>query len=144
MKLDNIHEQWDTDSRVDLTTLSDHALQLALLHSKYHRILSNERLVALKMETDLKKLKLDKYEFYAYGPTEEQIALGWKLPPRGKIIKSEIPSYLDADSDIIEMNLRIGYQYEKINLLESIIKTLHNRGFHLKTAVDYERLKQGV
>jgi len=42
------------------------------------------------------------------------------------------------------MNLKIAYQQEKIDALESIIKMLHNRGFHIKSAIDFERFKVGA
>jgi methylaspartate ammonia-lyase len=50
---------------------------------------------------------------------------------------------MEADNDIIDMSLKIGYQQEKIDLLESIIKTLTNRGYSIKTAVDWARFMMG-
>lgn len=143
MKLDDIFALWDQDSRVDRNALDDEALKLSQLHHKYHRIYTNERLVLRKYEAELKVLKLDKYEFYTQGPTKETADKGWQLPPIGKIIRSDVGQYLDADKDIIELNLKIGMQHEKIELLESIIKTVSNRGFQIKTAVDWIKYTGG-
>ena len=51
--------------------------------------------------------------------------------------------YLDADPDLIEISLQIGVQLEKVEFLESIIKTLNNRGYIIKTAVEFIRFTMG-
>ena len=91
----------------------------------------------------MKRLKLDKYEFFTQGPDEETQQKGWKLPAKGLILKADIPMYMDADEDIIKLSLKIGVQQEKIELLESIIKTLINRGYNIKTALDWQRFING-
>jgi hypothetical protein len=91
----------------------------------------------------MKQLKLDKYEFLTQGPNEETKDKGWKLPPKGMILKGDIPMYLEADQDVINLSLKIGYQQEKIDLLESIIKTIINRGFLIKSAIEWQKFTMG-
>ena len=88
-------------------------------------------------------MKLDKNEFYGDGPNQDHIEKGWKLPPKGRILKSDLPNYIEADKDIIELNLKIAYQNEKVELLISILKTITNMGFHIKSAIDYQKLTSG-
>jgi hypothetical protein len=78
------------------------------------------------------------------GPTEDTEEKGWKLPPRGAILKAEVNNYIDADPDIIKASLKIGLQQEKIQFLEDIIKSLVNRGFQIKSAIDWEKFKTGI
>jgi hypothetical protein len=144
MKIEDIQNLWSQDSKIDHTELSTEALRIPSLHSKYFRIFTEERLRLRKYELDLKKLKLEKYEFYTQGPTEETHAKGWRLPPIGKVIKSEVNNYVDADDDIIQLTLKVGIQQEKIEMLESIIKSLTNRGFLIKSAIDFEKFKVGM
>ena len=108
MKIEDIQNLWSQDSKIDHTELSTQALRIPSLHSKYFRIFTEERLRLRKYELDLKKLKLEKYEFYTQGPTEETRAKGWRLPPIGKVIKSEVNNYVDADDDIIQLTLKVG------------------------------------
>lgn len=144
MTLDEIFEEWDKDSTVDPTELGNAALDLAKMHHKYYRMFSRERLLLKKLESDLKILKREKSEFYVDGPTQEQIEMGWELPPKGRIrVKSDVPVYIDSDNDIIAMNLKIAYQQEKVELLESIIKLISNRGFQIKSAIEWEKFKVG-
>jgi hypothetical protein len=69
---------------------------------------------------------------------------GWQLPPVGKILRSDVNNYIDSDKDIVNLSLKIGMQLEKIDLLESIIKTIINRGYNLKVALDWEKFKMGA
>jgi hypothetical protein len=78
------------------------------------------------------------------GPTEETHAKGWQLPPQGKILRSDVNNYVEADSEVINLTLKIGIQQEKLELLESVIKSLTNRGFNIKAAIDFERFKVGM
>jgi hypothetical protein len=143
MKLESIFDMWDQDSRVDRQRLDEEALNISVLHAKYHRIFTNERLALRKYEAELKELKLQKFEFYTQGPTKETVELGWQLPPIGKVLKADANTYVDADKDIINLSLKIGIQHEKIGLLESIIRTLQNRGYNIRAAIDYIKFTSG-
>jgi len=144
MKLEDIQTFWEKDSQVDRTELGEEALKIPQLHSKYFKIYSQERLTLRKLEADMKQLKLSKYEFYTQGPTKETQDLGWQLPPIGKILKSDVNSYIEGDKDIINLSLKIGMQQEKVDFVDSIIRSLNNRGYNIKAAIDWERFKVGA
>jgi len=144
MKLDDIYQEWEKDSEINRNELGDEVLRIPKLHHKYFKIFTQERLTLRKLEFDLKQLKLEKFEFFTQGPTPEQHEKGWKLPPQGKILRSEANNYVDSDQEVIQLALRIGMQLEKIELLESVIKTFTNRGFNIKSAIDWEKFKVGI
>lgn len=144
MDIEEIMNLWEEDTKIDRTELGDEALLIPKLHSKYMNILVREKLSLKRLEAEMKQLKLDKYEFYTQGHNEETRDKGWKLPAKGIILKSDIPMYIDSDSDIIELSLKIGLFQQKIEMLESIIKTIINRGFLIKTAVDWQKFTMGA
>jgi hypothetical protein len=144
MKLERIFEEWEKDSEFDKTELGDESLKVAKLHHKYYRMLTQERITKRQLEADFKILRLEKHEFYTQGPSKETMDRGWVMPAIGKVIKSEVTNYIDADRDIIDISLKIGIQSEKIDLLESIIKTLLNRGYNIRAAIDWEKFKMGA
>ena len=144
MKIDELIEIWTKDSVVDKTELANEAIKIAQLHSKYYNFFVYERLKLKALETDYKKLKLEKHEFYTQGPNEETRKKEWKMPAMGRPLKTDIPMYLDADSDLIELNLRISYQTELVNFLESILKSLINRGYNIKSAIDFIKFTNGA
>jgi Recombination, repair and ssDNA binding protein UvsY len=143
MQIDDIMALWEKDTVIDKTELGDESLNSPKLHSKYYNILIKERLYLKKLEAENRQLKLDKYEFFTQGPNEDTKDKGWRLPPKGMILKSDLPMYMDADQDIVDLNLKIGLQQEKIEFLESIIKTIINRNFVIKNAIDWQKFTMG-
>ena len=144
MQLEAIYDEWKKDSEIDKTELGDESIAIPKLHHKYFQIFTSERLQLRKLEAQMKTLKLQKYEFYTQGPSKETQDKGWELPGKGMILKQEMPMYLEGDKDIIELSLKIGYQQEKVELLESIIKSLTNRGFQIKAAIDFYKFTMGA
>jgi hypothetical protein len=144
MDIEKILEEWQTDCKMDRTHLDREAVSIPQLHHKYFKIMVSERLLMRKLEAEMKQLKLDKYEFYTQGHTKETQDKGWSLPSKGLILKADLPMYMEADSEIVSLNLRIGYQLEKIDLLESIIKMVMNRNFQIKSAIDWIKFEQGA
>lgn len=143
MRLEAIFDLWAEDSQLDRADLAHEALQIPALHHKYYKIYSNERLALRSLEAELKVLKQDKFEFYTQGPTKETHEKGWALPPVGKVLKADSNGYIEADKDIIALSLKIGLASEKVELLESIIRSLQNRGYQIKTALDFVKFQNG-
>ena len=143
MKFEDIFEEWKNDSEIDRTELANESLKIPKLHHKYYMMLVAEKTLLKKLEADMKQLKLSKYEFYSQGHTEETRALGWALPARGMILKADIPMYMEADKNIVDLSLRIGMQQEKVEFLESIIKSFQTRGYIIKNAIDFMKFTMG-
>jgi hypothetical protein len=143
MKFEEIFEEWKKDSEIDQTDLGAESLKIPKLHHKYYMILVAEKATLRKLEYQYKQLKLAKYEFYSQGHTEETKKLGWQLPPRGIILKADIPLYLESDQDVVDLSLKIGMQQEKVDFLESIIKSFQTRGYLIKNSIDFMRFTMG-
>lgn len=143
MKFEDIFDEWSKDSAIDKTELADESLRIPKLHHKYYMMLVSEKAVLHKLEAQYKQLKLSKYEFYSQGHTEETKQLGWKLPARGMILKADIPMYIEADQDLVDLSLKIGMQQEKVEFLESIIKSFQTRGYIIKSAIEFMKFTMG-
>lgn len=143
MKLEDILDLWSDDCVVDKTELGDEALKIPKLHSKYLRHYSEEKLLLRKLEEDKRELIKLKHDYYrGVMPEEDLRANGWQ-PFQYNVLKSDIPMHIDADQDVIKINLKIAMQQEKVDTLESIIKSISNRGFLIKSAIDFEKFKVG-
>lgn len=144
MQLDQILELWRKDSELDRTELGEEALKIPSLHSKYYTIFSTERLHLRKLEQEHKVLSKVKTEYYNgnldYDELKER---GWD-PCQLKILRQDVPQYVDADKDIIDLNLKIAYQKEKVDLLDNIIRSLQTRGYNIRAAIDWEKFKMGA
>jgi hypothetical protein len=143
MNIEEIIQLWQKDAEIDKTELGDESLKIPKLHHKYYQILITERLLLRKLESDMKQLKLNKYEFYKDGHNDETREKGWILPSKGMILKSDIPMYIDGDKDIVNLSLKIGLQQEKIEFLDSIIRSIMNRGYIIKNSIEWARFTMG-
>lgn len=144
MKLDELHAMWEKDVVIDRTELGEESLRIPTLHSKYFKLFSQERIIFKKMEADLKQLYKDKFEYYSGTLSEEALqSYGWEPNPL-RILRSDVSVYLDGDSDLNALNLKIEVQKEKVDFIEAIIKSLTTRGFQIKSAIEWEKFKMGV
>jgi folate-dependent tRNA-U54 methylase TrmFO/GidA len=143
MKIDDIFAEWEKDSEIDRNDLSEESLKIPKLHGKYYKFYVEAKMKLIQLKEDKKQLILDKHDYYrGIMPTEELVKRGWE-PWRLSILKAELPMYLDADQDIIDLNLKIAVNQEKVDLIESLIKNLSMRGFQIKSAIDFMKFREG-
>lgn len=144
MKIEDIYEMWAKDSEIDQTNVSGESANIPKLHNKYFRVYMEEGMKLKQLRAKYKQLKLLKEQYYRgeLDITELQ-QYGWEPQPL-KILRTDIGTYIDADQDMIDLSLKVGMIEEKVNYLEAIIKMISNRGFQLKTIVDWERFRTGA
>ena len=144
MTLDQIMEAWRTDSPVDSTELGIASLKIPELHSKYLKIYFDERRKLKALEFQSKDLSLKKYEYYNGKLSQEELdELNWE-PFVKRLMKNEVDMYLDSDKDIIQNNVRIINQKEKLAFLEEVLKNVNQRNFQIKNAIEWKKFTQGV
>ena len=144
MTFDELFELWKKDSEIDRSELGEASAKIPQLHYKYYKLFAQERLKLRKLEADYKVLYKDKWIYFQGIMSEEDLEdRGWEPNPL-KILKSDLATYIDSDKDMITYNMKIAYQKEKIDFLESVIKTVNIRGFHIKNAIDWEKFKVGI
>ena len=144
MQLDELFELWKKDSEIDRTELGEASTNIPKLHYRYYKLFAQERLKLRKLEAEYKALYKDKWEYFQGNMSEEDLeANGWEPNPL-RILKSDLNTYIDSDTDIIKQTSKMDYQKEKINFLENIIRSINNRGFQIKNAIDWEKFKVGI
>lgn len=144
MKLEEIHSTWALDAKINPLDLSGESLNTPKLHGKYLKILSEERLKLKKLRSSKDELTLAKTEYFMGKMAREDMqAKGWE-PFTMRLLKQDVPTYMNADQDVIRLNLQIGLQEEKVEVLESIMKTIANRGFQIKNYIDWKKFENGL
>lgn len=144
MKLDDIMVEWEKDSYMDSSELAKESLRIPMLHHKYYKLFVQEGLLQKKLEQDYKTLYKLKYEYYmGVLDHETMVERGWDPNPL-KILKQDMSIYIDGDYDVQAIQAKIDIQKQKVSFLESAIKTITNRGFLIKNAIDWERFKSGA
>ena len=144
MTLDQIMEEWQADATVDRTELGIASLKIPELHSKFLKIYFDERRKLKALEFQSKDLSLKKYEYYNGKLSQEELdELDWE-PFAKRLMKNEVDMYLDSDKDIINNNVRIITQKEKLAFLEEVLKNVNQRNFQIKNAIEWKKFTQGV
>ncbi len=150
MKLDDIVAMWQTDSVLNEINLGSASIEIPKLHHKYMTIYTGEKLKLIKNQSDLAVLKKLKTEFYTMGPSTKDgsdLPTHWtvkKLPPKGAIIRTDAPMYVETDDDVVEFTLKVSHQLLKVEYLESVLKMLTARTFHIKNAIEFIKFRGGA
>lgn len=141
MLVDEITEMWVQDAKIDDVDLDTESLKIPNLHSKYLKILYQEK---LKLKSLLLKKKTMSHVLSEYYRgdlnTAEDLRELQREPWSRTVLKQDIPSYVECDKDMIKLLTKISYQEEVVSLLEDIIKTINNRTFHIRAAIDWRKL----
>jgi hypothetical protein len=91
-------------------------------------------------ENKYKILKKEKWLYYS-GKADPDV---YKDDPFDhKVLKPDIDKYMDADTDIIKSVSKIEYYQTMLNFLDSILKTILNRTYQIKNAIEYMRFTAG-
>lgn len=144
MDIEFLYNEWAKDGEIDQVNISKSTADIPKLHNKYFRWYVEEGLKLKKLKAEYKILYKLKNEWYRGELDDEELKQhGWKPQPL-KILRTDIPQYLEADPDVVKLSLKIGLQEEIVAYLESIIKHISNRNFLLKTIVDWERFRTGA
>ena len=143
MKFEEIQKLWSSDCVIDETELSQESVKIPQLHNKYLILFHDERLRLRTMKFDHSKLLKVKREYFSGRMDETELeAYDWE-PFQYKLLKADVQEYIDADDDIIEGKKKLSLQEEKVEYLESVVKSLSTRGYLIKNAIDWKRFTEG-
>jgi len=143
MTLEELRKMATIDLQMDKTELDIESMKTPQLHNKYLILYGDERLILGKMNSDLSKLKKNKWLYYTGKLSEEELKeFGWD-PFELTILKTDIEKFIDADDDIILLSNKILLQKEKVNYLENIIKIINNRQWSIRSSIDWVKFTQG-
>ena len=143
MDFEEIQKSWTRDCPIDETELSKESVKIPQLHNKYLIFYSNEKLKFKELKYLFTGLVKRKRDYYSGRMTAEELeAADWE-PFQYKLLKADVQEYIDADDNVIESKKLLALQEEKVNYLESIVKSLTTRGYLIKNAIDWKRFTEG-
>ena len=134
MDFDKIIEEWKQDCPIDDTTLDKESVKIPTLHGKYLELHSREKIFLNYLEVEYKKRYREKWEYYS-GKAEKPFQL--------KLLKTDLHIYLDSDDKLCELKEKIDTQKQKVRYVESVIKSLETRSFHITNAINWRKVTAG-
>ena len=145
MKLSEIQEMWEQDSRIDETNLGRESTRVPTLHAKYLVYLSKVKLQLRKAESDYYNTRRLKYRYYRGEMSKDELEdNGWMQWQGNKPLKNEMDEFLQCDQNLIELQDKVEYFKTVIYTLEQILRSINSRTWDIKTAVEWSKFTNGM
>lgn len=136
---------WSLDAKFDQTQPDQELARMGSLHSKYLTILSEHRQSMKTIEQKYFRVRKLKWEYYTgklNGDKETLEKYGWE--PFMFTLKSEVPSYLEADKELQGILIQKSYHEEIVEVCQSILKELTSRTYQIRDFIQWQRYLQGL
>lgn len=132
---------WEKDSQIDPDNLHDESLKIPQLHSKYYTLYNTITLLREKARDTYHRVKLERCNYYTgKAPAEVYIEEPFPYKIREKDV---LQRHLDADEKLSTIDLKVRYYDVMLKFLEEIIKTVSNRTFQIKNAIEWNKFQSG-
>ena len=141
MDLDKIQDMWRNDSVIDPDNLHDESLKIPQLHSKYYTVYNTITLLREKAKDSYNRVRLERYNYYT-GKADPAVYEEEPFPYKVRE-KDAIQRHLEADERLTRLDLKIRYYDATLKFLEEIIRTISNRTFKIKNAIEWHKFQSG-
>jgi hypothetical protein len=144
MDLEELKNHITKDSQVDSTELGSEAIRIPQIHGKYLNLLSDFKLLLTKYQNEYAIQRLRKWKIYTGKASQEELEF-WKEEPFDlDILKTDVEKFLEGDENLIKLKSKIAVQEVKVKMVEEFLKALNNRNFTIKSAIDWQKLMNGI
>ena len=140
--LETLQGMWNEDSKIDPDNLHTESLNIPVLHSKYYDIYNTLMLLRKKAEQQRKNIRHERYEYFS-GKSDPEVYIDNPFPKKIRD-KETMQKYLDADTKLSEVSLKIEYYEVMLRFIEEILKQITNRTYQIKNSIDFMRFSSGL
>ena len=124
------------DEHLDTESLKNQEIKATYLDHK-----SRYELLLFKAKGDYKRLYREKWEYYG-GKADAKIYAS--KPFDLKVLKTDLSVYITSDEDIINAENKVGYLEVVVDYIKGVIKSVDNRGWDIKNAIEWKKFEAGV
>ena len=144
MNIEELHAMWDSDCSIDEDHLDRESVTTAKLHSKYLRMLIQHKMKIAALQAEYNNLRQRKFRYYRGEMSRDELKEnGWDQWQGVKPLKNELDQFLQGDSDLIKITLKIEYIKVMIEALESIMKQISSRDWSIRNAIEFKKFLAG-
>ena len=121
--------------------LDQEAFKNQELKAKWLDYKSRFELLLVRNKGEYQRLYRDKWEYYG-GKADAKVYV--TKPFDLKVLKSDLAMYISSDEEIIQLSDKISYLEYTIKYCEGIIKSIDNRGWDTKNAIEWKKFEAGM
>ena len=141
MNLDELKLQVQNDLRINDEHLDTESLKNQEIKAKYLDHKSRYELLLFKAKGDYKRLYREKWEYYG-GKADAKIYAS--KPFDLKVLKTDLSVYITSDEEVINAENKIGYLETVVDYIKGVIKSVDNRGWDIKNAIEWKKFEAGA
>ena len=141
MNLENLQDMWRSDSKLDEDLHDNDSLAIPQLHMKYMEFHNKYSLMKKERDIEMKRLIREKWLYYkgkAPSSVYKEMPFDLKLTT-----KEEISMFIEADEDIAKLKYKIEYIDQVLFFLDSVLRMINNRTYHIKNAIEWKKFQSG-
>ena len=142
MNLEQLKEQASKDLIIENEEqLGSESLKNQKIKTKYLDQRSRFQLLLQKANGDYQRMYREKWEYYG-GKSDAKVYVA--KPFDLKVLKNDLAMYISSDEEIIELMDKIGYLEIVIKYIDGVIKSIDNRGWDIKNAIEWKKFEAGM
>ena len=141
MTLDELKLEVQADLKVDDEHLDTESLKNQEIKAKYLDVKSKYELLLYRAKGEYKRIYRDKWEYYG-GKADAKVYVS--KPFDIKVLKTDLSVYITSDEEIIAAENKIGYLETVVEYIKGVIKSVDNRGWDIKNAIEWKKFEAGV
>ena len=140
-RYEEIKDQAESDTEIDEFDLDRELLRTPKLHSKYLNLFTENTLYLKDLYSFKEKVKLERWKYWQGKQSDRYYTDNG--PVHEKILKTDLDKYLGADDKLKLVNDACSAQKAICDYLERTLKEIGNRGFHIKSAIEWRKFCNG-
>ena len=121
--------------------LDQEAFKNQELKAKWLDYKSRFELLLVRNKGEYQRLYRDKWEYYG-GKADAKVYVA--KPFDLKALKSDLAMYISSDEEIIQLSDKISYLEYTIKYCEGVIRSIDNRGWDTKNAIEWKKFEAGM
>ena len=141
MNLDELKLQVQRDLKVDDEHLDTESLKNQEIKATYLDHKSRYELLLYRAKGDYKRLYREKWEYYG-GKADAKIYAS--KPFDLKVLKTDLAVYITSDEEVLNAENKIGYLETVVDYIKVVIKSVDNRGWDIKNAIEWKKFEAGA
>ena len=144
MRLDELKANWAIDCVIDHDKLDISSIRTANLHQKYLDILTEYKLRMFKLEREYLNMKGLRTKYYTGQLTRSELQeYDWEQYQYKTPLKSELDRLLETDSILLDIKDRQSYSIFCFEYVEEVLKSLRERGWQIRNAIEWRKFEAG-
>lgn len=140
-RLGELKVEANQDLEIDEFNLDSSLIDVPKLHGKWLSVYTEEMVTLKNLYTFKEKTKLERWKYWMGKQTDKYYAENGIQ--HEKIMKSDVDKYMAADEKLELVNEVVTMQKALVDYVEKVMKEIGNRGFHIKSIIDWRRFTSG-